>query len=306
MNAQLKSWDEVRTAYQVARLGTLSAAAEFLGVHHSTAIRHISALEEQLGVKLFQRHPRGYTPTEAGRELMNVAAVTEDQFEQVVQLIRGRGGIVAGELIITTLEALSPLITSWLAAFQQQYPDIRINLVLDKRKLRLEYGEAHVAIRVGAKPAEPDNVVQHFMTRPMSLYAHRDYVERMGVIKDLSDIRRHRFLFAMDVPREVPFFKWLFQNVPAKNVVLRAEQDRAIDDALHAGMGIAPVIAGLEHPDLIQVMPPADPNWSADIWLVTHVDLHRTTKVQACLSFLKEQAALLDNANAGKKEHDIA
>ncbi len=306
MNAQWKSWDEVRTAYHVARLGTLSAAAEFLGMHHSTAIRHISALEEQLGVKLFQRHRRGYTPTEAGRELMNFAAVTEDQFEQLVQLIRGRCGIVAGELIVTTLEALSPLITSWLAAFQRQHPDIRINLVLDKRKLRLEYGEAHVAIRVGERPAEPDNVVQHFMTRPMTLYAHRDYVDRMGVIRGPSDIRRHSFLFATDVPGDVPFFKWLLQNVPPENVVLRAEHTRAIDDALLAGMGVAPAIVGLEHPDLVQVMPPADPDWNEDVWLVTHVDLHRTNKVQACLSFLKQQAALLENAGAAKMEREPA
>ena len=302
MNTQLKSWDEVRTAYHVARLGTLSAAADFLGVHHSTAIRHISALEEQLGVKLFQRHRRGYTPTEAGRELMNLAAVTEDQFEQVTQLIRGSSGIIAGELIVTTLEALSPVIVSWLAAFQRQHPDIRVNLVLDKRRLRLEYGEAHVAMRVGNRPVEPDNVVQHFMTRQTALYAHRDYVDRMGVISDQSDIRRHNFLLTMDVPKDVPFFKWLLQNVPSENVVLRSEHSRAIDDALMAGMGIAPTFVGLEHPDLVQVMPPADATWSSDIWLVTHVDLHRTNKVQACLSFLKEQAALLENPDARRLE----
>ena len=61
----LDNWDEVRTAYQVARLGTVSGAAEVLGVHHATVIRHIDSLEKRLGTKLFQRHPRGYTPTEA-------------------------------------------------------------------------------------------------------------------------------------------------------------------------------------------------------------------------------------------------
>ena len=293
MNAQLNSWDEVRTAYHVARLGTLSAAAQFLGVHHSTAIRHISALEDQLGAKLFQRHPRGYTPTEAGRELMSVAAITEDQFEQMVQLIRGRSGVVAGELVVTTLEALSPLITAWLAAFQRQHPDIRINLVLDKRRLRLEYGEAHIAIRVGSKPTELDNVVQHLMTYGTTLCAHRDYIKTMGTISGLSDIGRHRFLLPTDVPREVPFYKWLLKHVPAQNVVLRAEQGRAIEDALQAGMGIAPVMVGINHPDLVDVMPPDGSNWSSDVWLVTHVDLHRTTKVQACLTFLKQQATVL-------------
>ena len=55
----MDNWDEVKTALHVARVGTVSGAAEVLGVHHATVIRHIDALEERLGVKLFQRHPRG-------------------------------------------------------------------------------------------------------------------------------------------------------------------------------------------------------------------------------------------------------
>lgn len=296
MKAQLNSWDEVRTAYHVARLGTLSAAAEFLGVHHSTAIRHVTSLEEQLGVKLFQRHQRGYTPTEAGIEMMNFAGVTEDQFEQLVQTIRGHRGIIAGELTITTLEALSPLVVTWLSSFLRQHADIRVNLVLDKRRLRLEYGEAHVAIRIGAQPSEPNNVVQHLMTLETALYAHRDYVKRMGRISDKNDIRRHSFLVATDVPKEVPFFKWLRKNVPQESIVLQSEHVSAINNALASGMGIAPAFVGMEGPDLVQVMPP-DPAWNADVWLVTHVDLHRTAKVQACLSHLKEHARMLEEAN---------
>ena len=65
----MNNWDEIKTAYQVARMGTVSGAAEVLGVHHATVIRHIDALEGQLGVKLFQRHARGYTATEVGDDL---------------------------------------------------------------------------------------------------------------------------------------------------------------------------------------------------------------------------------------------
>jgi DNA-binding transcriptional LysR family regulator len=49
----MNDWDEIRTAFQVARNGTVSGAAEVLGVHHATVIRHIDALEGRLGVKLF-------------------------------------------------------------------------------------------------------------------------------------------------------------------------------------------------------------------------------------------------------------
>jgi len=62
----MESWDEIKTAFHVARAGTVSGAADVLGVHHATVIRHIDALEARMGVKLFQRHARGYTATEAG------------------------------------------------------------------------------------------------------------------------------------------------------------------------------------------------------------------------------------------------
>ena len=65
----MENWDEIRTAFQVARLGTVSGAAEVLGVHHATVIRHIDALEKRLGAKLFQRHARGLVLTDSGHTL---------------------------------------------------------------------------------------------------------------------------------------------------------------------------------------------------------------------------------------------
>lgn len=95
----MENWDEVRTAFQVARMGTVSGAAEVLGVHHATVIRHVDALETHLGVKLFQRHARGYTATEAGQDLLRVAQATDDQFAQLQSRIKGAGDAVSGELV---------------------------------------------------------------------------------------------------------------------------------------------------------------------------------------------------------------
>ena len=72
---RLNLWTEIRTAAQVARLGRVSAAAEALGMHHSSVIRHIDLLEERLHTRLFQRHARGYTPTEAAEELLRTAGL---------------------------------------------------------------------------------------------------------------------------------------------------------------------------------------------------------------------------------------
>ncbi|MEO0932024.1 MAG: LysR family transcriptional regulator, partial [Pseudomonadota bacterium] len=143
----MDNWDEIRTAYQVARRGTVSGAADTLGVHHATVIRHIDALEQRLGVKLFQRHARGYTATEAGQDLLQVAQATDDQFTQLAGRIRGQGEGVSGDLVITSLDIFSGMLTPVMVAFQNENPDVNIRFRTGDRVFRLEYGEAHVAIR---------------------------------------------------------------------------------------------------------------------------------------------------------------
>ncbi|MBD3788713.1 MAG: LysR family transcriptional regulator, partial [Sphingomonadales bacterium] len=120
----IDTWDEIRTAFHVARMGTVSGAAEVLGVHHATVIRHIDALEKRLGAKLFQRHARGYTPTEAGRDLLQVAQATEDQFGHLVSRIKGLGEAVTGDLVITSIPGIAGLLTPVFVAFQKAHPGV--------------------------------------------------------------------------------------------------------------------------------------------------------------------------------------
>ncbi len=87
-----------------------------LGVHHATVIRHIDALEQRLGVKLFQRHARGYTATEAGQDLLQVAQATDDQFTQLAGRIKGQGEGVSGDLVVTSLGMASRILTPILVA----------------------------------------------------------------------------------------------------------------------------------------------------------------------------------------------
>ncbi|MEL7166398.1 MAG: LysR family transcriptional regulator, partial [Pseudomonadota bacterium] len=138
----MDNWDEIKTAYQVARMGTVSGAADMLGVHHATVIRHIDALEGRLGVKLFQRHARGYTPTEAGDDLFRVAQATDDQFSQLAGRIKGRGDTVSGELVVTSLTNMAPRMAGVLAEFQLSHPGLVVRYLTGERLFRLEYGEA--------------------------------------------------------------------------------------------------------------------------------------------------------------------
>jgi len=287
----MDNWDEVRTAFHVARVGTVSGAAEVLGVHHATVIRHIDALEERIGVRLFQRHARGYTPTEAGEDLLRVAQATDDQFHQLASRLRGQGDDVAGELVVTSISGLSHLLVPALADFQTGYPELIVRYLTGDRLFRLEYGEAHVAVRAGTAPDQPDNVVQPFFRQDFALYAAGSYVARHGVPEGEGDLARHRFVGADDPKTRAPFHRWLNEMVPPAAIVFRSGDVHSQRNAIIAGAGIGfvAVTQARDHPDLRQVMPPRA-DWAAPLWLVTHMDLHRTTKVQAFLRFLKGRA----------------
>ena len=288
----MDNWDEIRTAFQVARLGTVSGAAEVLGVHHATVIRHIDALEKRLGAKLFQRHARGYTPTEAGRDLLSVAQTTEDQFAQLASRIKGQGEVVSGELLVTAITGIADLISPVFAGFEAAHPQVLIRFLTDMRVFRLDYGEAHVAIRAGSQPQEPDYVVQPLTRLRTALYASRTYVEAHGTPSGIEDLARHRLICHDNPESRAPFYRWLRAHVPDEAITFRITESEAAYEAVRAGLGIGflPFRIGSTDPSLVEVKPPQS-DWDSPLWIVTHVDLHRTLKVQSFLTHLRAAAA---------------
>jgi DNA-binding transcriptional LysR family regulator len=287
----MENWDEIRTAYQVARMGTVSGAAEVLGVHHATVIRHIDALEKRMAAKLFQRHARGYTPTEAGRDLLAVAQTTEEQFAHLSSRIKGQGETVAGELVVTSIAGVADLLTPVMVSFQQKFPSVQVRFLTDMRVFRLDYGEAHVAIRAGAGPEEPDNVVQPLVRMRTGLYAAKSYVAAHGLPTREADFAGHRFVCSDMETTRAPFYRWLRATVQPEQISYAATEPAALEAAVRMGAGIGFVMAfrASEDPELVEVLP-SRPEWEAPLRIVTHVDLHRTRKVQAFLTHLKEAA----------------
>ena len=84
---------------------------------------------------------------------------------------------------------------------------------------------------------------------------------------------------------------WLRDNAPDTAIAFRATSGAIMEQAVldGAGIGFLPEWKAAECDDLVQVMAP-QPDWMSTLWLVTHVDLHRTNKVQAFTQFLKRRA----------------
>ncbi len=183
------------------------------------------------------------------------------------------------------------MLTPVLTSFQIAHPDVTVRFLTDMRVFRLDYGEAHVAIRAGQAPDEPDNVVQPLMVIRTGLYASKAYIAANGMPKGVADFGKHRFIGTDNGASRAPFHRWLREQVSEAQISFRASDPAPLEAAVCAGAGIGFLSAYIAatKPDLVEVMAPMA-EWDAPLWIVTHVDLHRTIKVQAFLNHLKAAA----------------
>lgn len=283
----MEHWAELRTALMVARLGTVKAAAAALGVHRATVNRHVDTLEAVFGAPLFQRHARGYALTEAGRDMLEIANRADEMFTDLAGRSRSREGRLSGELVVTALSGVAPLIMPALRDFHIAYPEIALKFIAGAQLARLEHGEAHVAFRAGAKPETPDYVVRPFRRIRFGLYASQGYVDRAGR-PDRDRLDGHAFIGSVGEPVPYPYADWMDANTPPSALALKTTDQQVVQSAICEDMGLGfmaePDAARQE--DLVEIIPPSDA-WSAMVWIVTHVDLHRTAKVQAFLACVR-------------------
>jgi DNA-binding transcriptional LysR family regulator len=282
------NWEDIHIAYQVAKLGTLSAAALHLGVHHSTVLRHVDALESRLKCKLFHRHARGYNVTEAGKLLFQEAQQTQERFDRMLGKLAGQDDQLSGTLVITTVSTMSPVLMPIIARFNQMHPNIQVELASDSRIFKLEYGEAHVSVRPGAKPKDPDYVVQLLQKNQSTLYASRRYIDQYGGLKSLAHTQGHKFIGSISALNNIPMMKWLNQTVDKSMINFRGTDFNSMMDAAVHGLGIV-CVGCLFAKTKVGLQPLLAPpkEWDNDLWLVTHRDIHRSPKVQAFTQLLK-------------------
>jgi len=280
----MNHWNEIRTAAHVARLGTISAASAVLGVHRVTVTRHVDLLETFFGRKLFLRHARGFTPTEFGLELLRVADTTDEQFDQLMR----KSTELSGQLVVTSVEAIAVRLVPVLNAFRETFPNVRTQLLSSDTVIDLKYGQAHIGFRVGQEPNDPDCVVSPFKTLQMTLYASAEYVSRNGIPITERDFNQHVFVGSQSPNPRARFLRWMNANIPKENIGFTSNNISILTSAVlsGAGIGFLPTVVAESNSSLIQVLPPR-PEWEVPTWIVTHVDLHRSRKVQAFLDLLK-------------------
>jgi DNA-binding transcriptional LysR family regulator len=187
-------WDKLRIFHAAAEAGSFTHAAEILHLSQSAISRQVSALEHDIGVKLFHRHARGLILTEQGEMLYATAHDVLMKLETVKMRLTETTEKPSGKLRITTTVGLGQgWLTEKCQEFLDHYPDMRLQLLLDNEEIDINMRHADCAIRL-RQPQQPDLIQRRLFTVHLHVYASPGYINRFGEPKSLADLDNHRIV----------------------------------------------------------------------------------------------------------------
>lgn len=287
------AWDDFRLIKAIAEARSLPAAADLIGLNHSTVFRRLGQIETALGTRLFERHRSGYVPTPAGEEMTLLAERLDADIAGFTRRLAGREILPAGELRVTTNDSLLvELLTPLFASFMRQCPEIRLDLLLGNQALNLSKRDADVAIRATDNP--PENLIGRRAARiGWALYGRAtDFAD--GERPPEETLRERRWVSLGDQFGAFKVVQYVQKHVPAEHVVYKLNTVLGLTEAVEAGIGIGflPCFIADKRPALIRLGPP-QAGYAADLWLLTHPDLRQAPRVRLFLDFMAAELTRL-------------
>ncbi len=282
------NWDDLRIVLAVFREGTLSGAARQLNVTHSTVFRRLGAIEEGSGVRLFERFRDGYVPTPAGETAAETAARLEDAVLTLDRKLSGQDLRPSGVVRITTTDTLGTFLMRHLPAMRAVYSEIHFEVAISNAMANLTRREADIAIRPTLEP--PDILVGRRVANiAHAIYGSNAYLSRHKEI----ELSAHDWIALDDALASTVIGRWFYENLRAPHISCRVDTLTALRDAALAGFGLAllPCYLGDPTPGLHRLAQRTMTEPRSALWLLTHEDLRRTTRIRATLDFLAKAFA---------------
>lgn len=295
-------WNDLRHFLAVARTGSALAASRTLGTNQTTVTRRIDALEKAVGARLFDKRRTGYVITAAGTELRAAAEQAEAGANAFAEQAGAIGRRISGVIRVTTNEGLANvLMAPALSAFRQLHPEVRVDLVIDERRLDLVRGEADVALRTGARPTESGLVGRRLVPLAWAAYCSRHYAQRRGCPGTVDALRTHAVVGAEGAIAALPGWTWLQAAAPEAEVAARTSSITNLISAVKAGLGVGalPCILADGEAELVRCVGPI-PGIQSELWLMTREDARDLRRVRAFLDFLAAHVAEMRPRLAGE------
>lgn len=281
-------WNDWRAFLAVARSGSTLAAARAMRVSQTTVARRIAALEEALGIPLFERRPAGYALTDGGAALVERAEAVEAAALGAEQAAHAAARAQGGTVRITAEEIVnSTLLSPYLAELRERYPAIRIEIDNSHGIRDLGAGEADIAVR-STRDASGAGLVGRVLAQDdWTLYCSRAYAGRHGVPATIEDIRDHVLIGGGGGSLAREYGRWIERAGLTDRVLVEQGSASGLLGAVRAGLGIGvlPCIVAEADPDLVRCAPPMVDE-RRRLWLLTHERCRHQPAVRAVIDFL--------------------
>lgn len=282
-------WNQLRAFLETADTGSLSAAARKLGLTQPTLGRQVAAIEQQLGVTLFERVGKSMVPTAVGLALLEQARVMGAAAEELTLAATGQSQAVDGVVCISASEAVAAhLLPAVLHRLRQQAPGIVIDLVASDALSDLRRREADIAVR-HVRPDQPDLIGRHIREASASFYASRAWVARHGHPRTAAQAAQHHFIGSDRSGRYLAYLRQHGLPLEPANFSCYAENTMANWALVRQGLGIGAMMDDIARgtPDLVRVLDEVPPV-RFPIWLVTHRELRTARRIRLVFDLLAQ------------------
>ncbi len=285
-------WNRMRAFLATADQGSLSAAARHLGLTQPTLGRQIAALEDELGLMLFERVGRGLQLTTAGREMLTHVRDMGAAADKAALAALGQTQTVEGNVRITASDILSAkLLPQVMLKLRSIAPGLRIDVIATNNIQDLMRREADIAIR-HVRPDQPDLVARLIREAEGRFYAAKSYVALRGVPRTKADLSEHDFISYGDMQQMIDYLGQLDIALTEDNFRGGSANGLVSWEMTRAGLGISPMDTAIarDDPDLVEILPQMDPI-RFPIWLTTHREIHTSPKIRLVFDVLAEALA---------------
>lgn len=276
------AWDDLRLILALARGQTLAGAAEKLQVDTSTVFRGIRAIEKRLVVTLFDRSRKGFSPTAFGERLVQSAERIEREMLDLEAQLTGQQTSPSGILRISTTDSvLFTHLLPNLSDFNQQYPQIHLELVASNEAVNLSRRDADVVIR--ATPTPPEYLVGRRLGDLFyAIYASPEYWRAHSSLP----MAQQTWLSLDDSFGDHPTSQWRREQYPDVEPRHRFNSMFALNRAISAGAGIG-LLPNLHDPVSSKLVSISEPIkiLKMSLWILTHPDLRNQPRVRAFMDF---------------------
>ncbi|PHP66156.1 LysR family transcriptional regulator [Zhengella mangrovi] len=280
-------WNLIKSFLAVAETGSLSAAARRLKASQPTLGRHVTELEDRLGVTLFERIPRGMILTDAGSALLDHARRIAADTAALSMTATGASQEVAGTVRIAASQIVAHLLLpDIVTALRRAEPGLQVEIVASNQIQNLLTRDADIAIRM-TEPAQAELISKKIAVVAMGAFASPSYLENAPPLQAPEDLLHHAIVGYDRDDLIIQGFQAMGWKLTRDFFPVRTD-----DQVLHwrmveagAGIGFNQLYAGLQSPRVVRILPdlPLPP---LHMHLAVHRELRTSLRIRRAYDFL--------------------